>query len=160
MYSKFKALEQVIKASNDCPHYSSAWVRVATLQGGYDVILQCVRCGMLHGNERPHRAGDLNLPWVDDAARVEAKEKIAATKEYRDEAIRKWRRLFDEYRNTVEWKNRVGLVMRRNMDACEACYHPAVTVIHRSYEHVGDEALFELVAVCEECARKYRIEPW
>ena len=50
------------------------------------------------------------------------------------------------------WKKKRGKVLERASGICEGCLEkPATQVHHLSYEHVGDEYLFELVAVCDAC---------
>lgn len=54
--------------------------------------------------------------------------------------------------NSSEWKTRRRLVMERAKGLCEGCRQAdAAEVHHLSYEHLGNEFLFELVALCRDC---------
>jgi hypothetical protein len=68
---------------------------------------------------------------------------------------------YQAYLLSEQWKNKRTKVLKRAQGICEGCLDvPATEVHHRSYEHVFDELLFELVALCEECHRKtHRFEP-
>ena len=45
--------------------------------------------------------------------------------------------------------------MERAQGLCEGCRRrPATEVHHLTYEHVGDELLWELKAVCDHCHRR------
>ena len=64
----------------------------------------------------------------------------------------KWQPAFAAHLTTVEWMERRRLVLIRARGLCEGCRHrKATTVHHLTYEHVGAEFLFELVAVCRSC---------
>jgi len=159
-HARFQALSTEIQLDRDCSHPSGAWVRVATRQGGYEVRRQCQDCGQVEETVRTPRAGDGQIAWVDQAlaATYESNNLERSTRRARNKIA--WRKLFQDYVESQEWKNRTGLVMRRNLDACEGCYHPAVTVIHRSFENVGNEPLWDLAAVCRNCEKKYSRDPW
>jgi len=59
---------------------------------------------------------------------------------------------YSEYLQTPEWKDRWRLVMERAKGMCEGCgKSQARQVHHLTYEHAGDEFLWELRAVCHPC---------
>ena len=63
-----------------------------------------------------------------------------------------WWAWYNAYLLTPEWKRKRDLVMRRANRVCEGCgINSAIQVHHLTYEHVGNELLFELVAICHEC---------
>ena len=62
---------------------------------------------------------------------------------------------YDEYLKSDEWRERRKLVLERANHICEGCLvSPASVVHHTNYDNVGDEVLFDLVALCHDCHRK------
>lgn len=64
----------------------------------------------------------------------------------------------DEYRhylNSPEWAEKRAAVLKRSKGICEGCLaEPATQVHHLTYDHIYDELLWELVAVCRRCHEK------
>jgi 5-methylcytosine-specific restriction endonuclease McrA len=59
---------------------------------------------------------------------------------------------YAEYLQSTAWKEKRRLIMQRCRGYCEGCGSaPATQVHHLTYKHVGNELLFELVAVCDPC---------
>ncbi len=70
----------------------------------------------------------------------------------RDEQDRRWWAWYDQYLQSPEWQARRRLVLRRAGGKCEGCrIRRAVQAHHLTYDRVGREMLFDLVAVCAEC---------
>ena len=66
-----------------------------------------------------------------------------------------WWDRYDRYMQTPEWKERRQLVLKRANYVCEGCGKAKATEVHHlTYERLGKEMLFDLVAVCDECHRK------
>ncbi len=62
------------------------------------------------------------------------------------------RELYADYLRSAEWASRRERVMQRARGLCEGCrLLPAIDVHHLTYEHVTEEFLFELVALCGGC---------
>jgi len=73
----------------------------------------------------------------------------------RAEEKRRWRTWYDGYLTTDAWRRRREKVLERAGGVCEGCgERRAVQVHHRTYAHVGDEFLFELVALCTPCHKR------
>jgi len=69
-----------------------------------------------------------------------------------------WWTTYNSYLKTTAWRLKRQAVLTRANNWCEGCAARQATQVHHlTYEHVGDELLFELVAVCETCHR--RIHP-
>ena len=69
-----------------------------------------------------------------------------------EQAHKQWLKAYDAYLKSPEWKRKSELVIKRAKQLCEGCLtRKAIQVHHLSYEHVGEEFLFELVAVCTVC---------
>ena len=71
---------------------------------------------------------------------------------------REWREWYDLYLRSPEWAERRRLVLERASGRCEGCRKRGATQVHHlTYTHVGNELLFELVAICRSCHE--RIHP-
>ena len=80
------------------------------------------------------------------AAQQEEREEIR-----RQESIEWWTR-YDAYLKTTAWRLKRQAVMTRANNWCEGCAARAAAEVHHlTYAHMGNEFLFELVAVCKEC---------
>jgi 5-methylcytosine-specific restriction endonuclease McrA len=56
------------------------------------------------------------------------------------------------YLQSATWKKRKDAAMKREHYLCGACGCERATHVHHlTYEHVGQERLWELIAVCAEC---------
>lgn len=63
-----------------------------------------------------------------------------------------WWDRYNAYLETPEWMERRRLVLERAKGCCEGCRKRAPNHVHHlTYEHVTQEFLFELVALCESC---------
>jgi hypothetical protein len=59
---------------------------------------------------------------------------------------------YREYIQSKEWKEKAKLVRRRARGLCEGCLTERATQVHHlTYDNLGNELLFELVALCGEC---------
>lgn len=79
-------------------------------------------------------------------------EWLASTKQEQDE---QWWANYTAYLHTDAWSERRRLCLVRDNFQCQAklpcCTGRAVDVHHLTYDHVGNEPLFELVSVCRAC---------
>lgn len=70
----------------------------------------------------------------------------------REQESTEWWRAYNAYLQTTAWRLKRQAVLTRANNWCEGCgVRPATQVHHKTYDHVGRELLFELVAVCNEC---------
>lgn len=66
-----------------------------------------------------------------------------------------WHNRYRAYLKTDAWAKKRDFVLERARGVCEGCGTArATTVHHLTYEHAGDEFLWELRAVCEACHDK------
>lgn len=117
---------------------------------GYAVITckSCLRS--LDSAERNRRA---QVEWEAQAAEWRRKRAAEDAQRAADNAL--WWSRYNAYLQSPEWARRRQLVFDRAAGLCEGCrLGPPIQVHHRSYEHVGNEFLFELVALCESCHQK------
>lgn len=62
---------------------------------------------------------------------------------------------YDEYLQTDAWREKRLQVLARARNTCEGCGLVKSTQVHHlTYERVGREMLFDLVAVCDDCHRE------
>ena len=125
---------------------------------------QCTICWQMDGESvKRSSLGTTNIdkiPLFDHEKRKSYWEKKAKTiqdefEQKKESDRKKFFEWYNEYLLTPEWKQRRSLVMRRANGICEGCLSEnAIHVHHTNYTHVGDELLFDLVALCEACHSK------
>ena len=78
---------------------------------------------------------------IEDMVKRE-QEKLDATR----------RRRYDNYLDGPDWKEKREAVIARANGICEGCGKGKATEAHHlTYDDFGDEFLFQLVALCENC---------
>lgn len=78
--------------------------------------------------------------------------RIGAQEQERARALDERRAAYVAYLQTPEWRARRELVMQRAGRLCEGCRLEVATEVHHvTYEHLGNELLWELRAVCRGC---------
>lgn len=121
--------------------------------------MQCQRCG----HARPVAKHTL-LPQDRIEARPEDKalaHRWQSRKRIRIDELRSlggrarsedWWEWYGRYLRSEQWASKRERVLERDGHVCRACLlRPAEQVHHTTYDHVGNEPLFELVAVCRTC---------
>lgn len=89
----------------------------------------------------------------EQADRDKVMAEIEKEEERRKAQYRDWYN--NDYLRSRKWIEKRKAVMQRADGICEGCLtNPATQVHHLTYDHVGDELLFELVAVCDDCHAK------
>ncbi len=124
---------------------------------------QCISCGRaglrVSASEVP-APGSIR-EWDHDLQnRVyrEFHERMERHRNSRVQAARKqWEQhYYGVYLRSPEWQERRRLVLLRAQGNCEGCrLAPATDVHHRTYDNVGHEFLFELLALCRPCHDRY-----
>jgi 5-methylcytosine-specific restriction endonuclease McrA len=72
--------------------------------------------------------------------------------ELRREDSEHWWRQYNTYLESPEWKARRKAVLERDEFLCQGCRKQRATQVHHlTYDRKGNEMLFDLVAVCDEC---------
>jgi hypothetical protein len=70
-----------------------------------------------------------------------------------------FKREYDVYLKSPEWARRRATVLRRAGGICEGCLGRKATQVHHlTYDHIYNEFMFELVAVCDECHKRLHSE--
>lgn len=134
-------------------------LRLRTIQGGSKQwARQCLECGDAMGQavKREVALAEINggeiVPFDDDLRRRYMENRNRFFEERRSARSEQWWAWYNDYLLSEEWAERRRKVMHRCGGWCEGCADaPAAHVHHLTYDHVGDELLFELVGVCEDC---------
>lgn len=132
--------------------------------------VQCLHCGrelrQVAKNSPQARSIAERIPFDEDLAdqiqedfkreseqrMTEWREEQEAQKHARQKDADSWRERYENYLKTPQWRKRRDLVMQRANGMCEGCgQRRATQVHHKTYEHLENELLFELVAVCFQC---------
>jgi 5-methylcytosine-specific restriction endonuclease McrA len=150
-----------------CDHSA---IRIRTQSNGVQIYsLQCLDCGRqikaVSKNapeilEMPNRLPfdeDLKTRWRErqrEHWEKQSKAQQQAREQERQQQSAEWWQQYDAYLQTPAWRAKRAAVLERDDHLCQGCRKRAATQAHHlTYEHVGNELLFELVAICEMCHR-------
>lgn len=121
---------------------------------------QCGDCGRLLPNALPYSMANPHTPGIDAEA---LRRWISHDREQWDrsridrqnlEQQRRieWRDRYENYLQSEQWQSKRRLVFRRCGGVCEGCGQATATEVHHlTYDHLGNELLWELAAACREC---------
>jgi 16S rRNA G966 N2-methylase RsmD len=63
--------------------------------------------------------------------------------------------LYANYLKSKSWFKKRAIIKSRCKNTCEECHVARMNEVHHlTYEHIGDERLYELVGLCEACHKK------
>lgn len=139
-------------------------LRQRTYRGGSThYAYQCLRCGSQVGDSvakeslEVHQAlSDGGIPDFDETLHDQftGKAQKAIARE-RERKSAEWWSAYHKYMSSPEWYEKRQKVLERDGWVCQGCGEKTATEVHhRSYAHFGDELLWELVSVCNDCHRK------
>lgn len=154
--SKEEAWDQHHK-KYECEHNNQE-LRRRTIRGGaIQYRYQCLRCGEAVGSAVASSKAAANTKAFDEelyTSWVEARQ-ASAQKLLSAYDKKRFFESYNAYLKTDEWKAKRRRVLERARGICEGCLEkPATQVHHLTYDNVGDELLFQLVAICDECHDK------
>lgn len=167
----------------ECQH-AMADARVRTRSNGITVwVLQCLTCGnevralkktspeVLAQAQRTPFDDNLREQW--DAQWRNAHQRRyehyqehlrsqqAALEAEREQQQAAWWENYATYLQSREWHARRKMVLDRANGLCEGCRARKATQVHHlTYEHVCNEFLWELVAICDSCHRRIHPDKW
>ena len=130
---------------------------------------QCVVCGNSVGSalkKSPELA--VSPPWKENEYENYEIGRKAEYDRILQEHLKKqqrgedgFRREYDLYLATPSWRAKRAKVVKRANGVCEGCLERSATQVHhRTYDHIFEELMFELVAICDEChARIHEDKP-
>lgn len=156
-----------------CEHDDTRMVKRRTSNGVWQVVRQCQDCGRAASGPMRHAVvietgGTVeDLPEFDAGLhekgrefettqwRQQAEAKRLEWESKRGEQREEWRAWYTSYLASPEWQERRQAVPKREHHLRQGCRQERATEVHHlTYEHVGEELLFELVAVCRSCHEK------
>lgn len=134
-----------------CQHADMRLVVSTKSNGNKLYQRQCFDCG--------HKEGELAYAKLTKAEMDAAIPRIHLVETIRERqaddeyiAQARWWGWYNEYLKSPVWRAKREKVFARAKNTCEACGDaPAYQVHHLTYDNVGREPLFDLVAVCAEC---------
>lgn len=148
-----------------CKHDRSELRKRIFPNGGVQYVKQCLVCGYAISNPIAKDKiqeidnvkefdNELKELWdgLQNKLYKERREKIQNEKEREKEIFDKW---YSEYLLSQEWQAIRDKILKRDNYICQGCLkNEAILVHHLTYAHVGEELLFELISLCEECHKK------
>jgi 5-methylcytosine-specific restriction endonuclease McrA len=155
-----------VSAKYRCQHVETEQRNKPDKNGRPLVARQCVTCGERVGEVIPakelsrHQIAGLPL-WNKDLEQAYWRQMLGEAYQQREsERMRTleqaaWRRKYDAYLSTSKWKALREKVLLRAKGLCEGCGERRATQVHHlTYERLGNEMLFDLVAVCHDCQKQ------
>jgi hypothetical protein len=155
-----------------CEHETTRHTKRTVAGGAIQYVDQCTRCGKATtqaiarksaiaangGIEPDPFDDDLHNQWNEarGAAYGEVQTEIHAylegEKNFLELQSQQWHKKYREYQKSPEWAALKDKVLMRAQGICEGCREAKATVLHHlTYDHVFNELLFELVALCGDC---------
>ena len=155
--SRAEALKSEIEKLRSCEHVRQE-VRYHVASNDTRMYKkQCLRCGQKVGGWIPYRFAPQNPKPMDEDLRSNYEQSVrdltsALHEELKRDRSENSKAAYREYLASAEWKTNRQLVIDRAKGICEGCLRkPAYTAHHLTYAHIGNEFLFEMVAICREC---------
>jgi 5-methylcytosine-specific restriction endonuclease McrA len=116
----------------------------------------CDACGELVGGALKHSLASADTP---ELTREGAMQAMHTREEYwkrldveKRRQAEQWHADYEAYLQTQEWADRREKVFKRANGVCEGCRGASAEQVHHlTYEHCGNEFLWELVAICRRC---------
>lgn len=149
---KSKSLEEH-SARYDC-NCQHTEVRRRVIKGGaIQYRHQCLKCGEAVGcavaaRSVPAHVSDFDESLLEDFRRA----RLADYHYVKNKSKADFWQNYNTYLQSPEWKRKREKVLQRAKGVCEGCGDRQATQVHHTtYDHVGRELLFELVAICNEC---------
>lgn len=120
---------------------------------------QCTRCGNTTriAKGKLTNPDSLSVKYVDEELsqnwwRQKDAYRQQLYQECQNRDRKEWFDWYNRYLLSPEWSKKRVAVMKRANFICEGCLEKtAVQVHHLTYKRVGNEMLFDLVAVCKDC---------
>jgi hypothetical protein len=143
-----------------CDHSDTTAIRRMIQRNNVAIVCrQCLTCGANLGAVAKGSPEVLKLATIDPFDETIGDDWRMQCDLYREEKQERERYkrhlIYSAYINSEAWKKKRAIVLDRAGDMCEGCgVSRAVHVHHLTYDHLGDELLWELKAVCRRCHQK------
>jgi hypothetical protein len=125
---------------------------------------QCRNCGYILYKPiayKDDKSIDINkFPFADEKLNIDRRKIIQqeVTNAIKKNAIIReslHKNDFEDYYKSEKWMYKREKVLKRDNYLCQSCLdEKAIQVHHLTYDHFGDEPLFDLVSVCLNCHKK------
>lgn len=123
---------------------------------------QCLECGQQVGSAIAHDRilqKDQIKPFDEGLEQEYQDARDRRYRELRDQQQQAWlekrserQKEYHEYLKSTQWQEKSRAVLQRDGYTCQACLHRRATQAHhRTYDHIYNEPLFDLVAICPTC---------
>ena len=144
----------------DCKHSETKISRVTLANHSFQIRQVCQLCGGRVGLAVKKSEAPANCPDDDGSKEREfLSAREAALHEIYQRHIQKQKAAGTGYQEkyaihlrSETWASKRALVLKRSGGMCEGCLQESANQIHHlTYQHVFNELLFELVALCDSC---------
>jgi 5-methylcytosine-specific restriction endonuclease McrA len=167
MIAKTRAnLEEVHRRWMDaaCKHERISLVRRTLRDGRLAIVYQCQDCGNQKAGPVKRLPEHDNLPEHDETIfprynkrRQDLWKRLVWEADVA--AYEQWVRDYEAYLDSPAWKKKRRLVIEREGGLCQGCRQAEATEAHHStYQHAGEEFLFQLVALCRPCHKRFHAD--
>jgi hypothetical protein len=121
---------------------------------------QCLTCGLSVGMALKKSPEFANAPaWNESQEDQYRASREAEHADIIQKHVRKqksgtdgFKREYERYLDSPEWKAKRARVLDRAKGTCEGCLEKTATQVHHpTYKHIKCEFMFELIAVCDGC---------
>ena len=146
--------------ASQCAHPSTELRELRVAGGGIQRREQCLVCGARLGNSVKAPADGSSLT-PDDESLIkdwEAQRELSHNEiihrhiDLQEKERANYRVNYREYLRTEKWRKKRSKIMARAAGFCEGCGDREPSEVHHlTYDNVGDEFLFQLVALCGPC---------
>lgn len=147
--------------TSDCEHEKYVFAKYF-IGNGFRVQKFCNNCFSLFGNAIKHDSVDIEKVKTIEKDKYDRwhneqyekyQKRVGRIKELHSLwQVEEYRRKHQEYLNTQEWKEKRQEVLKRDDYLCQACLKNRASEVHYlTYDHFGNEPLFDLISVCREC---------
>ena len=154
--------------ASECSHEESTPMIVKIADGRPQVYRICTNCGDRIGTAMSQKDKEWvdSLPQLPDelkgnyqARRAQEKREVALRVAREQFAERgRFTKAYQDYIASPMWKQKRSKVLERCEGVCEGCREQEATEVHHlTYEHFGNEFLFELVGLCEGCHHRWHL---
>lgn len=137
-----------------CRHEKKCVCSQSTMDGDKHYYLQCRSCGFakkLDNSTLKYTRMNIKPVYDDELHSKYLNHLDELWIKYKTEKRLEWFQWYNTYLESFEWQVRRVKVLERDNYLCQGCGEKAEQVHHKTYKHVGNEFLFELMSVCKKC---------
>ena len=155
-------LWEEVESEFECAHLDTEIRYKTDSLGRTQYYEQCIHCGAQASSAIKHdsiadkehvQPFDQNLADQREAIKRARWQDLCTEQEinHRTRTTDWWQR-YKTHLKTPEWQEKREQVLERDGYLCQACLKRRATQAHHlTYDHVGNEPLFDLVAICKVC---------